>query len=135
MGRYGSSKMSATGNQRRASLVGCGLALCAFAALLLRFPPATFEFYPVCPIHAWTGLLCPGCGATRALAALLRGHLAEAWRHNALIVGLAPFGLLYGAFLVRRVWRGGIVWVPVPGRIWVLVGLVTAGFTVMRNLG
>ncbi len=49
-------------------------ALLVAVALLLRFPPAQYAFYPQCPIHHSLGLLCPGCGATRALAALLHGH-------------------------------------------------------------
>ena len=61
------------------------------AWLLLRFfPPAQYSFYPQCPIYAFTHLLCPGCGATRAVAALLRGHLTEAFHNNALVVVLVP---------------------------------------------
>lgn len=58
--------------------------------LLRVFPPASYAFYPECPIFAWTGLLCPGCGATRALAALVAGRPVEALRSNALVVVLLP---------------------------------------------
>ena len=49
-------------------------AIIAFAAtLLLRFPPAQYSFYPRCPVHQLLHLQCPGCGATRAIADILRG--------------------------------------------------------------
>jgi len=135
MVRFGSFRMGLTVNQRRASLVGFGLALSVCGAVLVRFPPDQFGFYWVCPLHAWTGLLCPGCGGTRAAAALLRGHLAEAWRLNGLVVGLVPFAAGYGLLLVRRVWFGGVFFVPVATPVWGVVAVVAAVFTVMRNLG
>ena len=50
--------------------------LTAGAAVLLRFPPEDSTFYPQCPIFAALHLECPGCGGTRALASLLRGHVS-----------------------------------------------------------
>src|SRR5258705_9364177 len=52
----------------------------AGAALLYRFSPQENSFYPRCPFYALTGHLCPGCGATRAVAELLHGHVAAALR-------------------------------------------------------
>ena len=74
----------------------------AFAAILYRFPPSQYAFYPACPIHQFTGLLCPGCGATRAVAALLHGHLAQAIHFNALVVLLLPLAVIYLAFAAAR---------------------------------
>jgi len=39
-----------------------------------------------CPFQATTGLLCPGCGATRACLALARGHVGTAAGANLLLV-------------------------------------------------
>ena len=43
-----------------------------------------------CPFRAATGLLCPGCGATRLCLALLRGDFAAAWRANPVLLLLLP---------------------------------------------
>src|SRR5260370_11583354 len=72
-------------------------AIIALAAIiLLRFPPAQYSFYPRCPIYELLHLQCPGCGATRAIAAVLHGHFLEAMSLNALITLLLPFAAAYG---------------------------------------
>jgi hypothetical protein len=60
--------------------VGCGV---------LRFvDPAGGP--TICPFKAWTGLDCPGCGATRAAHQLLNGHLLAALDLNAVFVLAVP---------------------------------------------
>jgi hypothetical protein len=71
--------------------------IAALAALLRRFPPDRYNVYPRCPIYTYLQLQCPGCGTTRALAALLHGHIAEALRFNPLTTLLLPIALLYTA--------------------------------------
>ncbi len=106
------------------------------AALLLRFPPDRYNFYPRCPIYLYLHLQCPGCGATRALAALLRGHIAEALHLNPLTTLLLPFALLYST---HHLWKQRhdiqtLTW-PNPPRYAVYVLLVVAAvFTIARNL-
>src|SRR5471032_2954164 len=55
-------------------------------AMVYFFNPSTHGFYPVCMFHSLTGLNCPGCGATRALYALLHGNLRLALKDNVLFV-------------------------------------------------
>ena len=47
-----------------------------------------------CPVHQYTGRLCPGCGSMRALHSLVHGHFIPALRANFMMVLLLP-GLLY----------------------------------------
>jgi hypothetical protein len=104
-------------------------------AVLLRFPSTQAGFYPACPIHEYLGLLCPGCGATRALAALLHGRLMEALQFNALFVLLLPFALAgaiesYRRALVQR----SFCWPQPPAAAVYGMLAAAAGFAVVRNL-
>jgi hypothetical protein len=114
------------------ALLGASLLLCA--ALLLD-PPSQTSLYPLCPIHRYLGILCPGCGATRALAALLRGHLAAAWRLNALFVLLLPAGVVGAVESYRRALRSETFCWPQPPPA-ALYATITAAavFAVVRNL-
>src|SRR5271156_2893447 len=72
------------------------------AAILFRFRPEQYSFYPQCPFHQLFNLQCPGCGATRALAALLHGDLGAAIHFNALAIALFPLAAAYGIFVYAR---------------------------------
>ena len=96
------------------------LALSAAAILILR---------PTCPIHTLTGLLCPGCGATRAFLALIHAHPAEAFHQNPLFTLLLPFLLLYAAASLRR-----RAFPPIPTPILTSAFSPTAAFTLYLNL-
>ena len=112
-----------------------GLALFAVCGVLLRFPPDRYGFYPVCPFHALTGMSCPGCGGTRAIAALLHGRPAAAWRLNSLVVAVLPMALSYAGIVASRAWRGlAGLWPEVPIALWWLLGAATIVFGVVRNL-
>ncbi len=109
--------------------------LATLIAVLLRFPPAQNTFYPRCPIYTVLHLQCPGCGGTRALAALLHCHINEALHHNALVTLLLPIAFLYAVlcylrFLQHKAHR----WPQLPPAA-IHAALATAAiFTVLRNL-
>ena len=105
-------------------------------AVLLRFPPGQYSFYPQCPIYRYLHLQCPGCGATRALAALLHGDIAEALRLNALTTLLMPFAAVYAALCYGRFLRHVPVQLPRLPRAAVYTALgVAVLFAIARNLG
>jgi hypothetical protein len=134
--------------QSKATLSRTRLHVCtrAFAILLLvagglllfavfRLNPAEHSFFPRCFFHSWTGLECPGCGGQRAVHHLLHGHIATAFRCNALFVSLLPVAAWY---LIRFVLqRSTERRLPSPFHHhvwpWVLAGFVIA-FGIVRNL-
>ena len=69
-------------------LIVFAVSVIAGAALLYRFPPWGCRFWPPCLFHRLTGLYCPGCGNTRALALLLHGDVIGSLAKNALFVPL-----------------------------------------------
>ena len=103
--------------------------------LLLRFPPAQYSFYPRCPIHELFHLQCPGCGATRAVAALLHGHFTEAMNLNALVTLFLPFATAYGILCYcRLLQRKPLRWSQPPPTVIYAALTVATIFTVIRNL-
>ena len=112
------------------------VALFVFTAVLLfRFPPEQYSFYPQCPIHHYLGILCPGCGTTRALASLLHGNLGEALRLNALTVLLLPIAIGYAVagYLSFHTRRPLVLPQPQPLAMCGLLA-VTVVYTIARNL-
>ena len=110
----------------------------AAIALLRRFPPDQYRFYPRCPVFTYLHLQCPGCGTTRALAALLHGHLHQALQQNALTTLLLPFALFYAALVYYRSLRASashrMRWPQLPTPALYTLLAITAVFTLARNL-
>jgi hypothetical protein len=108
------------------------LALVALVAAVCLVRPGATSWLPPCPLHALTGLYCPGCGSTRMLYHLVHGQLGMAFRDNPLSFIALPV-VLYG--LVRQ-------WLePASGvfnRIrpaWIVVfTVIVIAFTVVRNI-
>ena len=85
--------VDAARNPRRAlALVYAGLL--GLAAIIALVEPRGDWFYPKCLFHSWTGLHCPGCGATRAVHQALNGRFLDAARMNLLLALAAPW-LIY----------------------------------------
>ena len=76
-------------------LPGFILAFVAVGILLWHVDPNQVgNPLPPCPFHWLTGLYCPGCGATRALHALLHGNFPKAFSMNPVFVLALPVVLL-----------------------------------------
>lgn len=111
-----------------------GLAL-ATLALHLRDPHQAGS-WGFCPLHATTGLYCPGCGGLRAVNDLTNGDVGAALSSNLLVTLGIPVAVVLLAVWGLDRWTGHRR--RPAGRRWtqVTVALVAlfAVFTVVRNL-
>jgi hypothetical protein len=105
------------------------------AIIVRQNNPVTAGFFPQCPLHAMTGLNCPGCGMTRGLHAFLNGDVLSALHFNALL----PFFLLIGGYFLASLCltmlrgKGLSFKVFSPFAMWsfLIIGLA---FAVLRNI-
>lgn len=75
--------------------------LTAIPVILIYVAGCMFILKSFCPLVAFTGFPCPGCGGIRTMKLCLTGHFADAWNMNPcffLWVGLAIY-----AFFCRYV--------------------------------
>jgi hypothetical protein len=98
------------------------------------FNPSAHGFYPVCQFHRLTGLNCPGCGATRALYALLHGDFSTAARDNVLLVVAIPSAAARGAWFALNHLRGRPNGKFIPTSLLIPLLVVMGVFGVLRNL-
>jgi hypothetical protein len=111
---------------KRALQLASVLAGAIGGVLLYRFPPERYAIYPACPFHALTGWLCPGCGSTRALSALLHGEWLRAFAFNPLLALLPPVFWLLWRYRERVAQHQAVVGYA--------VGTSLLAWTVARNL-
>lgn len=111
---------------KRKLLLSAGFLLAAAGAVILLsfFDPLHCRWLPKCVFYEFTGIYCPGCGATRALHAALHGDVMRSLHCNLLL-----FPLLLAAVI--------LFWKPA----WALkrsvaftILIVVVGFAVLRNL-
>lgn len=130
--------MAASSSSRWLSPRRLGWALLVAAALAALtvwvLGPRPPGWYPPCPFHAFTGLLCPGCGSGRTVHALAHGDCARALALNPLIVLLLPF---VGAWTGQALWRALRHDLPpteLPRPIAAITCGVVIAFWIARNL-
>jgi len=104
-------------------------------AVVYRFQSTEYSFYPRCPIYLTTHWLCPGCGSTRALHALLHLDIQGALHYNALFTLLFPFVCLWLGFICYRTLRyDQFPRLAFPRSVAVGLGVTVLLFTVARNI-
>jgi hypothetical protein len=114
-----------------AAVIGLG-AVCAYTFLV--DPNNPDNAYPKCPLKAFTGIDCPGCGGLRATNALLHGDVLGAADHNILALVLLP---IMAFMFIRWVLAQFDITVPTihwPRAFVWITPLVLVVFTVARNV-
>ncbi len=104
-------------------IVACAVVICVCVISYFTHPTQT-KWLPQCLLYRFTGILCPGCGNTRALHALLHGRIRESLGYNVLLI---PFGILFFVLL----WKPSIM-----NRNSVFWGILATVFlfTILRNI-
>ena len=83
----------------------------------------------LCPVHAITGLDCPGCGITRMLAALFHGNIYQAFRYNPLVfIELPILLILIILYNHKKEYR------KVINIIFIILVVITIVYGVLRNI-
>ncbi len=87
-----------------------------------------------CIFFKLTGLQCPGCGMTRAMVEIGKGHFRAAFQYNALSLTVFPVLCIYMLFrLVHTEMNKGkefYIWEYV---VLIVLFLITIGYTYVRN--
>ena len=104
-------------------LLALGAAACA---VLLLIPPGSphAKWLPRCMFHQMTGLYCPGCGATRALSAMLQGDVLASLHNNLLLFPLLAL-IAYLFMKPQTTFKRPVA---------VAIIAIIVAFTVLRNI-
>ncbi len=122
------------GSRRRLMIFSIVAAFLAVAILVYWLFDPSENFFPKCPVYALTGIQCPGCGAQRAIHALLHGDIAGAWHYNAMLLLVVPMlVIIFAAEFLRERYPRYHAAVTSMTLTWVLLALL-AVWMVVRNV-
>ncbi len=119
--------------------IGCALFVFigVFLSILQIRPEVINQIKPPpCLFHYLTGYYCPGCGGTRATAALLHGNLLASMRFHPIVVYAAAVYLAFmGSQTVERISCGRIrVGMRYHNRyVWAALLIIMINF-IMKNI-
>lgn len=114
-------------------LIG-GAAAYAVFVMMIGFNP--LEWMPPCAFYAITGYYCPGCGGTRAVFALLHGHILRSVLYHPIVLYTAILG---GWFMISQTierFSKGRVKIGMHFRtiyLWLALALVVVHF-IIKNI-
>jgi hypothetical protein len=121
---------------RLSVVIGFPLVLAAGAAVLCLYDPTKGLPLLPCFFNYFTGLDCIGCGATRALHAMLHGNLAAAASYNLFMLIWLPLP----AWTLLAEWLRAVAGRPILPEIrdyrWLMIVLAASAilFMILRNL-
>ncbi len=92
---------------RRRWLSRTNICVAWLGLLLGSFTPPHGIGFPLCWLHATTGLPCPGCGLSRSLSCGLRGLWLESWCYHPLGLGILALFLTtaFASLLPAHLWE------------------------------
>lgn len=122
--------------RRKAVVWSIGLALSGLLLWILHTPLIQLLYrlpLPGCRFHELTGYLCPACGNTRAVLALLQGHPLRSIGYNPMIFALcAALLCCYGEMVCAALGKPRRI-LPRSMTLFWIVLTVVLGYNILRN--
>lgn len=112
----------------------CLLLACLAFPLYVKLTGRGTSFLFGCFFHDYLHLYCAFCGGTRAISSLLHLQIIEAFRYNALVVGLALGALVLDVIAFVRLLQDKKPLFKYPRWGWIAVICLLVAFFVLRNL-
>ncbi|MCL2225566.1 MAG: DUF2752 domain-containing protein [Defluviitaleaceae bacterium] len=104
-----------------------------FAVIYRGFAFYIFTTMPPCRLYYSWGLMCPGCGGTRSVNALVRGDIFTSFRLNPIVIFFGVLGTAFYTELIFSIFDKKIKIVPRSMVfLWVMIGLFSI-FYVVRH--
>ena len=122
-----------TGRSKKILLTVIPPLLLAVAFCFRRQIIALSAYSPICVFNHSTGLLCPGCGNTRAARALLSLHPINALRYNISLPLILIWVALYYAECVISAWIKPVRLVPRKPLFYAVIGAIFLVYCIVRN--
>ncbi|MDO4394553.1 MAG: DUF2752 domain-containing protein [Mycoplasmatota bacterium] len=96
----------------------------------------TINLKIVCPFYTITGLLCPGCGITRCLFAIINGNLKQAIHYNLLVSILLPPFIIYYIYqeYIYLFNKQNKIKEKIPRYTTTIILIITILFGIIRNI-
>ena len=121
-------------SRRDKIIVAAAVPLLGILLFLLRDHIMSVGHYFPCMFYKLTGLLCPGCGNTRAVNHLVHGRLWLAFRSNPDLPFLIAVPLGFYIELIADIFGKKVKLVPRSMWLWGAVIALYAVFFVLRNI-
>lgn len=120
-------------SRRSKIMIAAAVPLALIVLFLLRDHIMSVGHYFPCMFYKLTGLLCPGCGNTRAVNHLVHGRLWLALRSNPDVPFLVAVPLGFYIELIADICGKKVKIVPRSMWLWGVIIAVYAVFFVLRN--
>ena len=93
-------------------------------------------FYIPCVFREITGYMCPGCGITHLVFALLRLDIHEAFISNPLVFIYMPVTVFYFAYLdyLYIYEKKDKIIKKIPNWVWIILIIITLLYGILRNV-
>ncbi|MBT5018802.1 MAG: DUF2752 domain-containing protein [Planctomicrobium sp.] len=87
---------------------------------------------PPCRFREVLGISCPSCGGTTSVAHFVRAQWVESAKANTAVFSLALIGLLSIPWFLFSLWKGYLLGIEYPSKLFVTLTLSLTGIAVLQ---